>query len=78
MYYRINQTVIAEFLSRSSAVGMLGARRVGKTMLAKAFANTLESGVYLDLGIPQAQDSLGNASAFFWASRHRLVRPVEI
>ena len=78
MFYSINQAVIAEFLSRSPAVGILGARQVGKTMLAKAFKNTPESGVYLDLGIPQAQDSLGNASAFFWASRHRLVRPVEI
>ena len=73
MFSRINQAVIAEFLSWSPAVGILGARQVGKTTLAKAFADNPETGIYLDLDSPQAQARLGNASAFFEANRHRLV-----
>ncbi len=73
MFERINQAVIADFLSWSPAVGILGARQVGKTTLAKAFASNLDTGVYLDLDSPQALAKLGNASAFFEANRHRLV-----
>ena len=73
MFTRINQAVIADFLSWSPAVGILGARQVGKTTLAKTFANELAAGVYLDLDSPQALAKLGNASAFFEANRHRLV-----
>ena len=73
MFSRINQAVIADFLSWSPAVGILGARQVGKTTLAKAFADNPETGVYLDLDSPQAQARLGNPSAFFEANRHRLV-----
>ena len=73
MFSRINQSVIADFLGWSPAVGILGARQVGKTTLAKTFANDPEKGVYLDLDSPQAMAKLGNASAFFEANRHRLV-----
>ena len=73
MFTRINQAVIADFLSWSPAVGILGARQVGKTTLAKTFANDPETGVYLDLDSPQAMAKLSNASAFFEANRHRLV-----
>ena len=73
MFSRINQSVIADFLDWSPAVGILGARQVGKTTLAKTFANDPEKGVYLDLDSPQAMAKLGNASAFFEANRHRLV-----
>ena len=77
MFYRLNQAVIADCLSWSPAVGILGARQVGKTTLAKAlttqFASAPETGVYLDLDSPQALAKLGNASAFFEANRHRLV-----
>lgn len=71
--FRINQAVTADFLSWSPAVGILGARQVGKTTLAKAFADNPQTGVYLDLDGPQAQARLGNADAFFEANRHRLV-----
>jgi hypothetical protein len=54
MFERINQAVIADFLSWSPAVGILGARQVGKTTLAKTFANDPEKGIYLDLDSPQA------------------------
>ena len=73
MFTRINQAIIADFLSWSPAVGILGARQVGKTTLAKTFANDPETGVYLDLDSPQAMAKLSNASAFFEANRHRLV-----
>ena len=73
MFSRINQSVIADYLSWSPAVGILGARQVGKTTLAKAFASNPETGVYLDLDSPQAMAKLANASAFFEANRHRLV-----
>ena len=73
MFSRINQAVIQDFLGWSPAVGILGARQVGKTTLAKAFADNPETGIYLDLDSPQAQARLGNASAFFEANRHRLV-----
>ena len=73
MFLRINQAVVADFLSWSPAVGILGARQVGKTTLAKAFANQPETGIYLDLDNPQALAKLANASAFFESNRHRLV-----
>ena len=73
MFLRINQAVVADFLSWSPAVGILGARQVGKTTLAKAFARHPETGIYLDLDNPQALAKLANASAFFESNRHRLV-----
>jgi uncharacterized protein len=73
MFSRINQSVIADFLGWSPAVGILGVRQVGKTTLAKTFATDPEKGIYLDLDSPQAMAKLGNASAFFEANRHRLV-----
>ena len=73
MFSRINEQLIAEYLSWSPAVGILGARQVGKTTLAKAFANDPTVGVYLDLDSPQDRAKLSNASAFFEANRHRLV-----
>jgi uncharacterized protein len=73
MFKRENAAVIADFLSWSPAVAILGARQVGKTTLAKTFATNPESGVYLDLDSPQARAKLSNPSAFFEANRHRLV-----
>lgn len=73
MFSRINEQLIAQYLSWSPAVGILGARQVGKTTLAKAFANDPNAGIYVDLDSPQDQARLSNASAFFEANRHRLV-----
>jgi uncharacterized protein len=73
MFSRNNEQLIADHLSWSPAVGILGARQVGKTTLAKSFASDPQTGIYLDLDSPQDQAKLGNASAFFEANRHRLV-----
>jgi uncharacterized protein len=73
MFSRVNEALIAEYLSWSPAVGILGARQVGKTTLAKSFASNPDMGIYLDLDSPQAMAKLGNPSAFFEANRHRLV-----
>jgi uncharacterized protein len=73
MFLRKSAPIIAEFLSWSPAVAILGARQVGKTTLAKTFVTNPELGVYLDLDSPQAQAKLDNPSAFFEANRHRLV-----
>jgi uncharacterized protein len=73
MFSRINEPLIADYLSWSPAVGILGARQVGKTTLAKSFASNPATGIYLDLDSPQGLAKLGNPSAFFQANRHRLV-----
>ena len=73
MFNRSSEALLAEFLTWSPAVAILGARQVGKTTLAKQFANHADAGVYLDLDSPQDQAKLGNASAFFEANRRRLV-----
>ena len=73
MFSRINEQLVTEYISWSPAVGILGARQVGKTTLAKAFARNPKTGIYLDLDNPQDQARLDNASAFFEANRHRLV-----
>ena len=73
MFSRTNEKLVAEYLSWSPAVGILGARQVGKTTLTKTFVSDAQTGMYLDLDSPQDQAKLGNASAFFEANRHRLV-----
>jgi uncharacterized protein len=73
MFTRLKKPIIADYLTWSPAVGILGARQVGKTTLAKMFANHLDTGVYLDLDSEQGRAKLSNASAFFQANRHRLV-----
>ena len=73
MFSRINEQLIADYLSWSPAVGILGVRQVGKTTLAKAFARNPQTGTYLDVDSPQDHGRVSNASAFFEANRHRLV-----
>ena len=38
MFLRVNQAVVADFLSWSPAVGILGARQVGKSFAVREFA----------------------------------------
>ena len=64
MFSRINVQLIAEYLSWSPAVGILGARQVGKTTLAKAFARNPQTGIYLDLDSPQNQARLTRQCPF--------------
>lgn len=73
MFDRLTATKIADHLSWSPAVGILGPRQVGKTTLAKTFATDPAKAVYLDLDTASARARLGNPSAFFAANRQRLV-----
>ena len=47
MFDRLAATKIADHLSWSPAVGILGPRQVGKTTLAKTFATDPAKAVYL-------------------------------
>lgn len=73
MFSRLAATKIADHLSWSPAVGILGPRQVGKTTLAKTFATDPAKAVYLDLDTASARARLGNPQAFFAANRQRLV-----
>ncbi len=73
MFSRQAATKIADHLTWSPAVGILGPRQVGKTTLAKTFAQASDQAVYLDLDSAQAMAKLANPSAFFAANRQRLV-----
>jgi len=73
MFHRLAAAKIADHLSWSPAVGILGPRQVGKTTLAKTFATDPAKAVYLDLDTASARARLGNPSAFFAANRLRLV-----
>lgn len=73
MYARLASAKIADQLSWSPAVGILGPRQVGKTTLAKTFAANPQTAVYLDLDTSSARARLSNPPAFFAANRQRLV-----
>ena len=73
MFDRLAAAKIADHLSWSPAVGILGPRQVGKTTLAKTFATDPAKAVYLDLDTASARARLGNPQAFFGANRQRLV-----
>lgn len=73
MFDRLAANKIADHLSWSPAVGILGPRQVGKTTLAKTFVTDPAKAVYLDLDTASARARLGNPSAFFAANRQRLV-----
>ena len=73
MFDRLAAAKIADHLSWSPAVGILGPRQVGKTTLAKAFATDPAKAVYLDLDTASARARLENPQAFFAANRQRLV-----
>ncbi len=73
MFDRLAANKIADHLSWSPAVGILGPRQVGKTTLAKTFVTDSAKAVYLDLDTASARARLGNPSAFFAANRQRLV-----
>lgn len=73
MFHRLAATKIADHLSWSPAVGILGPRQVGKTTLAKTFAKDPTQAVYLDLDTASARARLENPQAFFAANRQRLV-----
>ena len=73
MFNRLNSTRILEQLQWSPAVGILGARQVGKTTLAQTFARDPSNSIYLDFDTPQALAKLANPPAFFAENRHKLI-----
>lgn len=73
MFKRIALPKISEHLQWSPAVGILGPRQVGKTTLAKTFANDANKSIYLDLDSAEALARLENPTAFFAENRERLV-----
>lgn len=73
MFKRICENQLAQALSWSPAVAILGARQVGKTTLARHLAAQHPDALYLDLEQAQARAQLEEPSLFFAAHRHRLI-----
>jgi uncharacterized protein len=73
MFLRQKQSEIAELLTWSPVVGILGARQVGKTTLAKSFLNLANRDQYVDLDSALGQAKLIDPIAFFAANRDHLV-----
>lgn len=72
MITRRIQPLIQERLSHFPAVGLLGARQVGKTTLAQAIAATRES-VYLDLESPVDREKLSDPVFYLSGHENQLV-----
>ena len=64
--------VVAQMLTASPAVGLLGPRQVGKSTLVQAIAAERD-GLLVDLQRPQARSLLEDPTAFFGANADRLV-----
>lgn len=61
-------------LKRSPALGILGARQVGKSTLARQLAKAAKRKVlFLDLESPADLDRLREPEAFLWRHRDRLI-----
>ena len=75
---RYNAAELHESLLDFPAVVLLGPRQVGKTTLARDWADACNarkagSAIYLDLELPSAQRQLDDAEGFFQAHRNQLV-----
>ena len=78
---RLLTSRLNERLRQFPAVALLGPRQVGKTTLARTFAETgagsapdsTETGLYLDLESPVDQEKLTDACGYLGAKRGRLV-----
>ena len=78
---RLLTSRLNERLRQFPAVALLGPRQVGKTTLARTFAETgagsapgsTETGLYLDLESPVDQEKLTDARGYLGAKRGRLV-----
>ena len=73
MYQRQSQQKLAQLLQQFPAVGLLGARQVGKTTLAFAQKALYPNALYLDLELPSAQRQLDDPEAFLMAHAQQLV-----
>lgn len=73
MYDRQYQQKLSQLLQLFPAVGLLGARQVGKTTLAFAQKALYRDALYLDLELPSAQRQLDDPEAFLMAHAQQLV-----
>jgi uncharacterized protein len=73
MINRYLDTELQDRLEFSPAVVLLGARQVGKSTLARAWAAQHPGAVFLDLELPADRAKLANPAAFFAAHRDKLV-----
>jgi len=73
MYDRQYQQKLSQLLQQFPAVGLLGARQVGKTTLAFAQKALCPDALYLDLELPSAQRQLDDPEAFLMAHAQQLV-----
>ena len=68
MIDRLFNRELQERLDYSPGVVLLGARQVGKSTLARAWAAQSSNAVFLDLELPEDRARLDQASAFFAAA----------
>ena len=73
MYDRQYQQKLSQLLQQFPAVGLLGARQVGKTTLAFAQKALDPDALYLDLELPSAQRQMDDPEAFLMSHAQQLV-----
>jgi len=73
MYPRQSQLKLLRLLQQFPAVGLLGPRQAGKTILAFAQKALFLNALYLDLELPSAQRQLDDPEAFLMAHAQQLV-----
>ena len=73
MIKRILQDKIKEAINNFPVVGILGARQVGKTTLAKEIQKSYKQSVYIDLELPSDFNRLENAELFLRTLEDKLV-----
>ncbi len=73
MFERQAQQKLNQLLQQFPAVGLLGARQVGKTTLAFVQKQRYPDALYLDLELPSAQRQLDDPEAFLMAHAQQLV-----
>ena len=64
---------VQKSLAHFPVVGLLGARQVGKTTLAKTIASRLKNSVYLDLERPSDLNMLSDPELYLTAQADKLV-----
>jgi len=73
MFERQAQQKLSQRLQQFPAVGLLGARQVGKTTLAFVQKQRYPDALYLDLELPSAQRQLDDPEGFLMAHAQQLV-----
>lgn len=73
MFSRIAQPALANVLTWSPSVAILGPRQIGKTTLARALLETHPNALYLDLESPQDRAALGDGPLFLQAHADQLI-----